>query len=429
MRQNALVKSAKFKISPDVAIEEYRLATGVDYARIVLKDKLLLQIRKILKSGRIAKYEKDFYVKTGATSRVKIGRHPEMSYAAAIAASEKMQKEGGEFKKLAPKNALSAVFDDFLKFRGAGLKEATIAKKRKIFNSKLGALKDIPITEISLQDLQDIGCGILQKATYSALEDYCLFANQLFRFAYARGYLQADIFRGDKLIEIFSLPQNRISEYPHIKNEPDLKSLCRYIGEYPHTGSVRNALKFAFVTALRSANVRNLSVKHIKTDANGEYFLRIPASEMKIASNGDMYLGLPRKLGEWLEEKKKHANNERGLLFSNMNGNVLSDATLSKAIKSCVLEEVEPLKNNGEMPSLVCHSLRKIFSTFSNYERKIGRNGLSWESIECVLGHAIGAKIIRDYDKSGRIEDLQVELTRNALTWWLSYVEEKGFRL
>lgn len=387
-----------------------------------------MQIRKILKSGRIAKYEKDFYVKTGATSRVKIGRHPEMSYAAAIAASEKMQKEGGEFKKLAPKNALSAVFDDFLKFRGAGLKETTIAKKRKIFNSKLGALKDTPVTEISLQNLQDIGCEILQKATYSALEDYCHFINQLFGFAYARGHIPNDILRGDKLIEIFTLPKNRISEYPHIKNEADLKALCRYIGEYPHTGSVRNALKFAFVTALRSGNVRNLRVKHIKVDANGEYFLKIPAHEMKVATNGDMYLGLPRKLGEWLEEKKKFATSD-GLIFSNLNGNPLSDATLSKALKSCVLSEVEPLKSNGEMPSLVCHSLRKIFSTFSNYERKIGRNGLSWESIECVLGHAIGAKIIRDYDKSGRIEDLQIELTRNAITWWLEYIEEKGFRL
>jgi len=351
-----------------------------------------------------------------------------MSYAAAIAASEKMQKEGGEFKKLAPKNALSAVFDDFLKFRGAGLKETTIAKKRKIFNSKLGALKDTPVTEISLQNLQDIGCEILQKATYSALEDYCHFINQLFGFAYARGHIPNDILRGDKLIEIFTLPKNRISEYPHIKNEADLKALCRYIGEYPHTGSVRNALKFAFVTALRSGNVRNLRVKHIKVDANGEYFLKIPAHEMKVATNGDMYLGLPRKLGEWLEEKKKFATSD-GLIFSNLNGNPLSDATLSKALKSCVLSEVEPLKSNGEMPSLVCHSLRKIFSTFSNYERKIGRNGLSWESIECVLGHAIGAKIIRDYDKSGRIEDLQIELTRNAITWWLEYIEEKGFRL
>lgn len=423
MRQNALTKSPKFKLQPDLAIEEYRLPLGCDYARIVLKDKLLLQIRKIVKSGRVARYEKDFYVKTGATSRVKIGRHPEMSYAAAL----KMQKEGEN--KLAPKGALGAVFEDFLVFKGSGLKPATVAKKRKIFNSKLGALKDIPITEISLQDLQDIGCGILQKATYSALEDYCLFTHQLFRFAYARGYLQADIFRGDKLFEIFSLPKNRISEYPHVRNEPDLKSLCRYIGEYPHTGSVLNALKFAFATALRSGNVRNLRAKHLKVDANGEYFLKIPAHEMKVAANGDMYLGLPRKLGEWLEEKKKHANNERGLLFSNMNGNVLSDATLSKALKSCVLSEVEPLKSNGEMPSLVCHSLRKIFSTFANYERKKGRNGLSWESIECVLGHAIGAKIIRDYDKSGRIEDLQIELTRNALSWWLDYIEEKGFRL
>ena len=286
-----------------------------------------------MKSGRIAKYEKDFYVKTGATSRVKIGRHPEMSYAAAIAASEKMQKEGGEFKKLAPKNALSAVFDDFLKFRGAGLKETTIAKKRKIFNSKLGALKDTPVTEISLQNLQDIGCEILQKATYSALEDYCHFINQLFGFAYARGHIPNDILRGDKLIEIFTLPKNRISEYPHIKNEADLKALCRYIGEYPHTGSVRNALKFAFVTALRSGNVRNLRVKHIKVDANGEYFLKIPAHEMKVATNGDMYLGLPRKLGEWLEEKKKFATSD-GLIFSNLNGKRISVHIRATALSS-----------------------------------------------------------------------------------------------
>ena len=426
MRQNALTKSPKFKLQPDVAIEEYRLPVGTDYARIVLKDKLLLQIRKVTKSGRVAKYDKDFYLKTGATSRIKLGRFPEMSYAAALAASEKAQKEGEV--KLAPKDALSAVFEDFLVFKGSGLKPATVSKKHKIFNSKLSAFAAAPITEITIQNLQDVGCGILQKGTLSALEDYCDFAHQLFGFAYARGYLQADIFRGGKLIEIFSLPKNRVAAYPHIKNEPDLKSLCRYIGEYPHAGSVRNALKFAFATALRAGNVRNLRIKHVKVDANGEYFLKIPAHEMKIAANGDMYLGLPRKLGEWLEEKKKFATSD-GLVFSNMNGNPLSDATLSKALKSCVLWEVVPLKSNGEMPSLVCHSLRKIFSTFSNYERKKERNGLSWESIECVLGHAVGTKIIRDYDKSGSIEDLQIELTRNVLSWWLVYIEEKGFRL
>jgi hypothetical protein len=68
-------------------------------------------------------------------------------------------------------------------------------------------------------------------------------------------------------------------------------------------------------------------------------------------------------------------------------------------------------------------------STFANLERKKERNNLSWESIECVLDHAVGLKIIRDYDKSGTDEELQIELTRKVLTWWLEYIEEKGFRL
>nr|WP_314399236.1 tyrosine-type recombinase/integrase [uncultured Campylobacter sp.] len=428
MRQNALVRSAKFKVSPDVAIEEYRLPVGTDYARIVLKDKLLLQVRKVTRSGRVARYDKDFYAKTGTPSRIKLGRFPEMSYAAALAASEKVQKEGEN--KLAPKDALSSVFEDFLVFKGSGLKPATVSKKHKIFNSKLSAFKATPISKITLRDLQDVGRGILQKGTYSALEDYCHFANQLFDFAYARGYLQADIFRGDKLIEIFTLPKDRVKGYPYIKNENDLRALIQYISSYPHTGSVRNALKFAFVTALRSANVRNLSIKHIKVDINGEYYLHFPAKDMKIVENGDMYLGLPRKIGEWLEVKKKFANNKDGLLFSNMNGNALSDATLSKSLRSCVLKEVLPIKNPDDEPRhIVCHSLRIIMSTFANLERKKERNNLSWESIECVLDHAVGLKIIRDYDKSGTDEELQIELTRKVLTWWLEYIEEKGFRL
>lgn len=97
---------------------------------------------------------------------------------------------------------------------------------------------------------------------------------------------------------------------------------------YPYQIGVKNALIFGLLTGLRSSNVRNLTHEHLKVDDDGEYYLLFLEDENKVKSNGDEYLGLPKEVGEWLESIKAKSS----LFFANTEGNVLSEATLVKAL-------------------------------------------------------------------------------------------------
>ena len=97
---------------------------------------------------------------------------------------------------------------------------------------------------------------------------------------------------------------------------------------YPYQIGVKNALIFGLLTGLRSSNVRNLTHEHLKVDDDGEYYLLFLEDENKVKSNGDEYLGLPKKVGEWLESIKTKSS----LFFVNTEGNVLREATLVKAL-------------------------------------------------------------------------------------------------
>ncbi|WP_298947333.1 hypothetical protein [uncultured Campylobacter sp.] len=192
-----------------------------------------------------------------------------------------------------------------------------------------------------------------------------------------------------------------------MKDEQDLKFLISYIQNYRHSRSVKNALIFGLCTALRAKNVRFLSVKNLKKDNNGEYFLDFAADEMKISSNGDELLGFPRKLGFWLESL-----GAADLYFPTSTGKPFSDAAFSKG-----LENFAPLNPRGK---IVFHSFRKILSTFVNQNVE---NGLNNYDVERALSHHVKG-VSGVYDKSGAIG-----ASRKVFTWWLSYLETLGLKL
>ena len=180
---------------------------------------------------------------------------------------------------------------------------------------------------------------------------------------------------------------------------------------YPHQIGVKNALIFGLLTGLRSSNVRNLTHEHLKVGDDGEYYLLFPQDENKVKSNGDEHLGLPTEVGQWLQ--RLHAHNSSCLLcFANTQGEVLSDMTLVKALKTYA-----PVIAKNR---LVFHSFRKILETFA-YE-KIHENKLDPYSIERTLFHA-QREIQKIYNKATNIEN-----TRRVLTWWLGYLKGLGFK-
>lgn len=132
---------------------------------------------------------------------------------------------------------------------------------------------------------------------------------------------------------------------------------------------------------------------------------------MKIEANGDIYIGLPRELGDWLQGITRN-----GLYFPSRKNTLLSDAVLSKALRKCPLSSIKP---KGKT-SIVCHSFRKILSTFVN---EADDNGVSDYDVERALAHKVGGMAGR-YNKSKAIAT-----TRRVLTWWLSYLQQRGLKL
>jgi len=177
---------------------------------------------------------------------------------------------------------------------------------------------------------------------------------------------------------------------------------------YPHQIGVKNALIFGLLTGLRSSNVRNLTHAHLKVDDDGEYYLLFPQDENKVKANGDEYLGLPKEVGEWLESIKTKSS----LFFANTEGNVLSEATLVKALR-----QYTPLVGNN---GIVFHSFRIILSTFCN--NNLVDNGLIPEIIERTIFHRVRG-VAGVYNKATNIKN-----TRRVLTWWLGYLKGLGFK-
>lgn len=124
--------------------------------------------------------------------------------------------------------------------------------------------------------------------------------------------------------------------FGHIETNKDLRSLIAYCCGYAGSLDVRNALVLGLCTALRAANVRFLSRENLVRDENG-YYLAFTKDEMKVKRNGDMYLGLPRELGEWLD------NMDVGTYFfmGRSGEKALSDAILSKALKDYTPESTK----------------------------------------------------------------------------------------
>ena len=236
--------------------------------------------------------------------------------------------------------------------------------------------------------------------------DLFYFIRSLFRFARDRGISDNLLFCDTQLKNLYKIPKS--GGYSYISANADLKLLIKYIMSYPYQIGVKNALIFGLLTGLRSSNVRNLIREHLKVDDDGEYYLLFPQDENKVKSNGDEYLGLPKKVGEWLEGIKTKPS----LFFANTEGNVLREVTLVKALR-----QYTPLVGNN---GIVFHSFRIILSTFCN--DNLADNGLIPEIIERTIFHRVRG-VAGVYNKATNIKN-----TRKVLIWWLGYLKELGFK-
>ena len=394
--------------NPDKLIRDFRF----NVAEPKMQDQKLganLTLRIELKqmADGSLKYRKLYYFNFKNKLTTMLGNADDMTLSEAIKASEAMAKD--KIDTTNPdrlKTPIWQVFDLLSNFNLAW-SDRTRAKKEKIFNARFRPIAKKAITELTKADILAICDEIYREKKYAALVDFYELAAQITRFAYVRDLVKADPIYGLKVSDVYKFPKS--NGHAVIKSDTDLKLLIRYINNYQGLTSVKNALKCGLITALRAGNVRTLTSRNIQTDENGEFYLYFQASEMKIKR--DEYIGLPHEVGRWLA--KLALDSDSGIVFSSSRGTMLSDAILSKALRSYT-----PLDSNVE---LVFHSFRKIYSTFS-YE-KIQENGLSQYEIERTLSHSVGG-VAAVYNKATNINS-----TRKALSWWYGYLNDKGLEL
>lgn len=118
--------------------------------------------------------------------------------------------------------------------------------------------------------------------------------------------------------------QHQVKHHRFIKDLATLKEFLNAVDSYKNE-IVKQALKFAIYTALRSANVRGLKWCYIDFNKN---LITIPADKMKMKS--PFILPMSKQVVELLEQHRQISKYE--LVFS-LAGKEMSDNTLNKAIK------------------------------------------------------------------------------------------------
>lgn len=393
-----------FRAHPDETIATYTLPIGKKESRQKLDEcGLWLKILKTTaRKSKKVKLKKDYYYGEQGKLVKFLGSAKDLSYKTALKLAKELSvgatPNGKAFATLA------SVFDSYLSFGAKRWAPQTMAKKLKIYK-KFAHIKDKDISRIKADSIFAIADELYHAEKFAALKDFLIEAKMVFSYAKNRQKIDKNPLADVDFSKIYAMPES--DGFGHIETDKDLRSLIAYCCDYAGSKDVRNALVLGLCTALRAANVRFLSRENLMRDENG-YYLFFGKDEMKVKRNGDMYLGIPQELGEWLE------NMDVGTYFFMGRGGekVLSDAILSKSLK-----DYAPENPKGR---IVFHSFRGILSTFAH---EVDEGDVSDYDMSRTLSHAIKG-VEKRYNKSKAIAT-----TRRVLTWWLGYLKDRGLKL
>lgn len=174
------------------------------------------------------------------------------------------------------------------------------------------------------------------------------------------------------------------THHRYIQEPKRLKEFLDAIENYKGNILTKYALKIGVYTALRSQTLRTLKWEYI--DYTKE-IINIPKEQMK--TKKPFILPLTNQIKAILKELEPY---KLGQYLFSINSNVMSDGTLTKAIKRM-----------GFRDDTDFHGLRGLFSTICNEHTQ--EHGLSAEIIELCLAHADTNQIRNAYNHSERLSE------------------------
>ena len=293
---------------------------------------------------------------------------------------------------------------------------ATMKKKQHIFRTKFEAMgiADVPVTKLGHEDFQKIAQKIHKQNHYAAYLDFFKLANTMNTWLVEEDKIEKPLFK-KSLKAKYEFDES--DGYGYVANKNDLKKLIQHIMSLK-SRSVRNALILGLCTALRHANLREMTRLHVIFNEEEEsrgWEIRIPKHEMKVKKNGDFVLAIPQELAEWLQKVAQSQPDEK-YLFPNPEHGTYCEATFRKALRRYKAD------NPGNEKNFTPHSFRRTMTTIVRNKRTI--NNIHFDDIDRVLAHKKKEKNRENYDMS---DDIGTK--RMVLEWWLSYLKQNGLEL
>lgn len=249
------------------------------------------------------------------------------------------------------------------------------------------------------------------KATPETASRLFVDCNRLWTYAVSHEYIDLNItLRIDKSV----VPKGEKTNYAKITDEKILGELLRSIDTYKGDGGVivKNVLRFVSLLPLRADNLCKLKWESVNFE---KAIITIPRSEMKVKNKNlsDFILPLPHQAVSILKEIKEITGWGQWVFHGSRNmKNHVNKVSASRALGRMGFND----EVNGRKQTL--HSFRGTFASLARTHHK--EHGATFETMEAVLDHQEGNKVVRAYTHKADY----TEQMRELLQWWADYLDE-----
>ncbi|MCL4431948.1 MAG: integrase arm-type DNA-binding domain-containing protein [Epsilonproteobacteria bacterium] len=235
--------------------------------------------------------------------------------------------------------------------------------------------------------------------------------NRLWTYAVSHDYLDINI---THKIDKSNVPKGEKTNLPKITDAKILGELLRAIDVYKGDGGVivRNLLRFVTLLPLRADNLCKLKWEQVDFE---KAILTIPRSEMKVKNKNlpDFVLPLPHQAIAILKEIKEITGWGKWVFHGSRSiKNHINKESGSRALGRMGFND----EVNGRKQTL--HSFRGTFASLARTHHK--EHGATFETMESVLDHQEGNKVVRAYTHKADY----TEQMRELLQWWADYLDE-----
>ena len=201
--------------------------------------------------------------------------------------------------------------------------------------------------------------------------------NSIFQWCLAHGYIEVNV-----IDQVSGALPRQPAVKEHFRSLPykEIPAALEIIHESSVSTAAKLALRMLILTMCRSGEIRNAVWPEIDLD---EKLWRIPGNKTK--SGREHTVPLAPAMLEVLEQARA-LNDGSSLVFPSpaKPGRPMTDATLSKSLKSCGLAD-----------RATCHGFRAAGRTFA-----MERTATDYETMELALGHSIGNQTVKAYARS-----------------------------